>query len=72
VYGKASFKFRHVVTGQEYELFTDGEEPQVVETVPGWSHDITNIGDQTMVVLLWANEIFDRSRPDTKNYKVRN
>lgn len=72
VQGKASFKFRHVVTGEEYELLTDGDVPQVVETVPGWSHDITNIGEQTMVVLLWANEIFDRNQPDTKNYKVRN
>lgn len=72
VQGKASFKFRHVVSGEEYELFTSGDMPQVVETVPGWSHDITNIGDDTMVVLLWANEIFDRERPDTKNYKVRN
>jgi UDP-2-acetamido-2,6-beta-L-arabino-hexul-4-ose reductase len=72
VHGKASFKFRHVVTGEEYELFTNGDEPQVVETVPGWSHDITNIGEHTMVVMLWANEIFDRERPDTKNYKVRN
>jgi UDP-2-acetamido-2,6-beta-L-arabino-hexul-4-ose reductase len=72
VHGKASFKFRHVITGQEHELFTSGDDPQVVETVPGWSHDITNIGEHTMVVLLWANEIFDRARPDTKNYKVRN
>jgi UDP-2-acetamido-2,6-beta-L-arabino-hexul-4-ose reductase len=72
VHGHASFKFRHVVTGEEYELFTNGDEPRVVETVPGWSHDITNIGEHTMVVLLWANEIFDRERPDTKNYKVRN
>jgi len=72
VHGKASFKFRHVVTGEEYEMFASGSEPQVVETVPGWSHDITNIGEHTMVVLLWANEIFDRAFPDTKNYKVRN
>jgi UDP-2-acetamido-2,6-beta-L-arabino-hexul-4-ose reductase len=33
--------------------------------VPGWSHDITNIGDGEMVVMLWANEIFDPARPDT-------
>lgn len=63
--GKASFKFRHMVTGEFYELFTDGENPEIVETVPGWSHDITNIGDDEMVVMLWANEIFDRDNPDT-------
>lgn len=71
VQGAASYKFRHIVTGEEYELRTTSDVPQVVETVPGWSHDITNIGDDTMVVMLWANEIFDPSHPDTKNYEVR-
>ena len=63
--GKACFKFRHMVTGEFYELFTEGESPEIVETVPGWSHDITNVGDDEMVVMLWANEIFDRENPDT-------
>ena len=44
---------------------TDGSEPEIVETVPGWSHDITNVGTDEMVVMLWANEIFDRQNPDT-------
>ncbi len=63
--GKALFKFRHVVTGEFYELETTGDEPRIVETVPGWTHDITNIGNEEMVVMLWANEIFDREKPDT-------
>ncbi|MBC9229534.1 SDR family oxidoreductase [bacterium SPL81] len=63
--GKALFKFKHVVTGEFYELETQGDEPRIVETVPGWTHDITNIGEDEMVVMLWANEIFDRSKPDT-------
>jgi UDP-2-acetamido-2,6-beta-L-arabino-hexul-4-ose reductase len=63
--GKACFRFRHIVSGEFYELFTDGEQPEIVETVPGWTHDITNVGDDEMVVMLWANEIFDREHPDT-------
>lgn len=63
--GLARFKFRHMQTGEIYELTTAGDKPQVVETVPGWTHDITNIGDDEMVVMLWANEIFDRKKPDT-------
>lgn len=70
IQGKARFGFRHVVTGETYELITDGEQPQVVETVPGWSHDITNVGDNEMIVMLWANEVFDRQHPDTIQYKV--
>ena len=63
--GRACFHFRHMFTGEFYELHTDGEQPEIVETVPGWTHDITNEGDDEMVVMLWANEIFDREHPDT-------
>lgn len=68
--GAARFGFRHVVTGERHEIFTSGDQPQVVETVPGWTHDITNVGNDEMVVMLWANEIFDRARPDTIAAKV--
>lgn len=63
--GEAKFRFRHMHTGQLHELLTSGDRPQIVETVPGWTHDITNIGDGEMAVMLWANEVFDRDRPDT-------
>ncbi len=48
-----------------YEVDSSGEDPLVVETIPGWAHDITNSGDDELVVMLWANEIFDRNKPDT-------
>jgi UDP-2-acetamido-2,6-beta-L-arabino-hexul-4-ose reductase len=63
--GTARFKFRHMQTGEEYELVTRGEKAEIVETVPGWTHDITNIGDSELVCMLWANEIFDRENSDT-------
>lgn len=63
--GQARFKFRHMQTGQAHELVTTGDQPEIVETVPGWTHDITNIGAIEMIVMLWANEVFDRARPDT-------
>ena len=68
--GKARFGFRHMLTNEVYHLETEGAKPQVVETVPGWTHDITNVGDNEMVVMLWANEIFDRANPDTIACKV--
>jgi UDP-2-acetamido-2,6-beta-L-arabino-hexul-4-ose reductase len=70
VKGQASFRFRHIITDEMYELRTSGDKPLVVDSIPGWSHDITNVGDDEMVVLLWANEIFDRQRPDTVQSKV--
>jgi len=68
--GHARFKFRHMQTGETHELVTQGDKAEIVETVPGWTHDITNIGDDEMVVMLWANEVFDRERPDTFACKV--
>lgn len=63
--GKALFKFKHIMTDEYFEIEAQGGKPRIVETVPGWTHDITNIGDEEMVVMLWANEIFDREKPDT-------
>lgn len=63
--GRAHFRFRNLLTEELVELQTDGCQPQVVDTVPGWIHDITNVGDEEMVVMLWANENFDRDTPDT-------
>ncbi len=63
--GKALFKFEQIITGERYELVVDAIRPEIVETVPGWSHDVTNVGCDELVVMLWANEIFDREAPDT-------
>ena len=65
VRGEALFKFRHMHTGQKYEVMVSGEKAEIIETVPGWTHDITNIGAEEMIVMLWANEMFDRERSDT-------
>jgi len=63
--GNARFKFRNMDSLEEFEMVTSAGVPTVVETVPGWAHDITNIGEDEMLVMLWANEIFDRNNPDT-------
>ncbi len=68
--GHARFGFRHVLSNEVHHLETHASEPRIVETVPGWTHDITNIGTEELVVMLWANEIFDRANPDTIASKV--
>ena len=70
VKGSARFGFRHVITNEICEVMTSGNLPRIVESVPGWTHDITNVGIDEMVVMLWANEIFDRQLPDTIACKV--
>lgn len=68
--GRARYRFRHLLTDETFEVESTGGEPLIVETIPGWAHDITNVGQEELVVMLWANEIFDRQRPDTVASKV--
>ena len=70
VRGTARFGFRHVLTGERHEITVRGGQGSIVETAPGWAHDVTNIGDDELIVMLWANELFDRNRPDTIAMKV--
>lgn len=69
--GVAEFGFRHILTNDRFFLTASGDKSVVVETVPGWTHDITNIGNEELIVMLWANEIFDRDKPDTIPCKVQ-
>jgi UDP-2-acetamido-2,6-beta-L-arabino-hexul-4-ose reductase len=71
IQGRARFRFRHLLTGETTLLDTSGDVPRIVDTVPGWVHDITNVGENDLIVVLWANENFDRDRPDTIASKVQ-
>ena len=68
--GSARFSFKHIISNESYEIVTSSNELKIVETVPGWSHDITNIGTEEMIVMLWANEIFDPDNSDTITHKI--
>jgi UDP-2-acetamido-2,6-beta-L-arabino-hexul-4-ose reductase len=70
IQGEARFGFRHVISDETYEIVVTSKDLKIVETVPGWSHDITNIGTEEMIAMLWANEIFDPDNPDTITHKV--
>jgi len=65
VYGRARFAFKSLVNGKQVSIDTSSDVPTVVDSIPGWVHNITNIGDSVLIVMLWANEVFDKSKPDT-------
>jgi len=70
VKGKACFKFFHMDTKIKYELNINSDNPEIVETIPGWSHNITNTGEEELIVMLWSNEIFDPANPDTFSHQT--
>ncbi len=65
VKGEASIKLRQIHSDKIIEYKVSDKKIEVVEMIPGYTHDISNIGDSEMILLLWANEIFDRDNPDT-------
>ncbi len=68
--GEASIKHRQIHGDKVIEYKVSDQKMEVVEMIPGYTHDITNTGDSEMVLLLWANEVFDREHPDTNFLKV--
>ena len=48
-----------------FEKTVDSTSPEIIQTVPGWNHEIINIGENELIVMLWANEVFDFENPDT-------
>ncbi|MEI6048934.1 MAG: NAD-dependent epimerase/dehydratase family protein [Bacteroidota bacterium] len=70
VEGTAVIKLRHMVTDETYDYIVTGNEPQAVNILPGYTHSITNIGQDELITLFWANEPFDKDRPDTYYEKV--
>lgn len=65
VSGKASIKFRHMITGNVTEYIVSGDKLEVVDIPPGYTHNISNIGSDNLVTVMWANEAFDKKHPDT-------
>lgn len=70
VRGQALFRFRHLLTHEIVEFHVNGAKPQIIDSIPGWSHNIKNVGNDELLVMLWANEIYDQDRPDTFSSNV--
>lgn len=73
---RAKFERFFVLNGQGllrsknlYGQITEFEmrDSEVIEgiTIPYHTHSIRNTGDKELVVLIWANEVFDPEKPDT-------
>lgn len=65
VRGKASIKFRNIMTGRVIEYIVSDQKLEVVDIPVGYTHNIMNIGTEDLVTIMWANETFDKDRPDT-------
>ncbi len=70
IQGRGLIQFRSLLDKNEIEYEVDGSTPQVVDIPPGYVHNITNMGDNTMITLFWANEVFDPQNTDTFFEKV--
>lgn len=68
--GQAKICLRNRETQETKEYLVSGEAPQVIEMIVGWTHNITNVGEGEVKLLIFANEIFDLQDPDTYSEEV--
>lgn len=66
VSGKALIQERKIDSSEVLNFEVSGDKIQAVHMLPGYTHNIINLSDtEPLVTLMWANEQFDPSRPDT-------
>lgn len=66
VSGHGLIQERKIGTDEVIEFEVSGDKIQAVHMLPGYTHNIINLSDtENLVTLMWANEIFDPSHPDT-------
>jgi UDP-2-acetamido-2,6-beta-L-arabino-hexul-4-ose reductase len=70
VSGKGLIQFRKIGTTEVIDYHVSGENLEVVDIPPGYTHNIINLGDEDMVTFMWANEPFNPDKPDTIFEKV--
>ena len=66
VSGHGLIQQRRVDSDEVLEFEVWGDKPTAVQMLPGYTHNIINLSDsENLVTLMWANEQFDPSHPDT-------
>ena len=66
VSGKGLIQQRRVGSDEVLDFYVSGERIEAVHMLPGYTHNIINLSDtEDLVTLMWANEQFDPSCPDT-------
>ena len=70
VSGKARIRERRLGTEEIEEYIVDGSRIQSVIMKPGFTHEITNIGNEDLITIMTCNEVFDENRPDTFFEKI--
>ena len=72
VSGHARIEERKIGTDEVISFEVSGEEIKAVHMLPGYTHNIINLSNtRDLVTLMWANERFDSSHPDTFFEKVQ-
>jgi UDP-2-acetamido-2,6-beta-L-arabino-hexul-4-ose reductase len=63
--GKARISLRKVDSEEVIHYELDGENPAYVDMPIWYTHNITNIGSDTLLTYFWINEPYDAEDPDT-------
>jgi len=71
VSGHALIRERRIGSSEVLEFEVSGEKMEAVHMLPGYTHSITNLSEtDDLVTVMWANETFDRKKPDTFHEEV--
>ncbi len=66
VSGHGLIQLRKIGTKEIINFEVSGEKIKAIHMLPGYTHNIINLSDtEDLITFMWANECFDKNRPDT-------
>lgn len=66
--GKVELIYENIKDNSCINKRVNSKNLQMFYSIPGWIHKIKNVGNEEVLGIVWSNEVFDKTKPDTFKY----
>lgn len=70
VRGEAEISLRRLLHDEVVRFRVNGSAPGFVDMPTMWVHNITNVGDDDLITMFWADQLLDPANPDQYSERV--
>ena len=67
---KCDLFFLILIKKKRIKIDISDKDYNIIESIPGYVHKLINIGNTKVTGVIWSNEEYDKSDPDTFNYEI--
>ena len=69
--GKGRLVHQNILNNKIIKFDISDTISRVYTSIPGWSHKIQNFTKNKLIILIWSNEVYDKKKPDTIKWTIK-